>query len=223
MVETQKQATAQNPGGPAAAGAAAAVSFPPLVAQNQEMIANLEQWTRAFYLSENSFSRFMNAAAKVTVGYSDIEQHGNLVMVLNKIYHSSDSIADKDLNEAAIERGHSVGALVATIENEKFKPYMIFTFRELAERYEGASNRDMTEIFKLFNTFIGTWEASTMIQKASQLDRSTSELYGVSEQIETFIIKMRCNEPMGSFLAQLSAREKINSLIQTLNGLLEDL
>jgi hypothetical protein len=220
--EAQKTA-AKNTAGPASAGNGAVVSFQPLVSQNQQMIANLEQWSAAFYLTEQSFSRFMNAAAKVTVGYSDIEQHGSLVMVLNKIYHSSDRIADKDLKAAAAERGLSLGALVLTIENAKFKPYMIFAFRELAERYEGASNKDMTEVFKMFNTFIDTWEASIMIQKASQLDRSTCELYGISEQIENFIVKMRSNEPMGSFLAQLSAREKISSLIQTLNGLLEDL
>lgn len=178
---------------------------------------NLAGWASAFMLDKAGFNRFMIAGHKATSGFSEAAQHDSFVFIIDKIYHAADSV---ETNKAFYERGATLGTFIVTIENPKFMPYMVFTFREIFESYK-LDIRAMASIFSTFNRYLDSWKPSMLTEKVLELEKSAWILSEIAKTIEKEGLMIRCNEPARAFQGRLEIKSRIAALMRTLQDIRE--
>ena len=178
---------------------------------------NLAGWGSAFMLSKPDFSRFMIAGHKATSGFSEPAQHDSFVFIIDKIYHAADSV---ETGKAFYERGATLGTFVSAIENPKFMPHMVSTFREIFESYK-LDIRAMASIFTTFNRYLDSWKPSLLTEQVVKLEKSAWSLSEIAKVIEKESLTIRCNEPARAFQARLEIRSRIAALMRTLKAIHE--
>jgi hypothetical protein len=195
----------------------AAQEMPTTAPPDQGMMNNIMDWAKALGIQENNLMWFTAAGYKVTSGYTNFTEYRNLTYIFDRVFHSADAIEARDPNAASMQRFNAIVELVNAIQNPKFQPYMLFTFKIIFEEDNGMDTEAMKNSFAEFNGFITKWDPSLQPQKLSKIDHviwALDEMAKRFSEQRTFCV---CDEPMSAALAGRKILELIDMNRQMLD------
>jgi hypothetical protein len=188
---------------------------------DQAISSNITQWaTGGFFLSAengNNLTIFLAAAFKATSGYTNHKQHEDLLLILQRICDSTAALLEKDWNAGASERFYASSDLITLIQNPRFQPYMLKTFRIMLQYDPEMDLEELKKSFRDFNEFLTKWDVGLQPQKLSHIERLILAHQEIIKELSEQCALCACDEPMMAFLNQ----RKIKATLGRVDKLLD--